>query len=116
MNPLHHGSVLQHVPRPAGLQAAAAQGLVPSKLQVALRLSALASTHGWREVLDWWPAQLSYSATRLAFDILAFYCVMLLQQRTFTPLHKSDTVQGICGTLAVLMGLLMVMLGSILLF
>lgn len=39
MSPLHRGLFLQHVPRPAGLQAAAAQqSLVPSKLQVALRL------------------------------------------------------------------------------
>lgn len=39
MSSLHHGSVLQHVPWPEGLQAAAAQqSLVPSKLQMALRL------------------------------------------------------------------------------
>lgn len=111
MSPSHRGSVLQHTPWPAGLQAAASQqSLVPSKLQTALGLSALASSHGWRGVFSTGgQPSCPTLATCLAFDILAFCSVMLLQQRAFTLLCKSDTARGICGTFALLMGLFMVL-------
>lgn len=112
VSPLHHGSFLHHVPWPVGLQAAAAQqSLVPSKLQMALRLflhlhPAMAVEEASALVAN--PAALLWPQ-RLALDILAFCCVMLQQQRAFTPLCKSDTVQGIHGPLTVLMGLFMVL-------